>query len=77
MKYNLSLRVAIPFLIFVKSPNLVPILSIFLMFSKSIKTGRYLDERLTFGDIGATILKNFGLEKPDNLLGKPIEELFE
>ena len=47
------------------------------MFSKSIKAGRYLDERLTFGDIGATILKNFGLEKPDNLLGKPIEELFE
>ena len=49
----------------------------FLMFSKSIKTGRYLDERMTFGDIGATILKNFGLEKPDNLLGNPIEELFE
>ena len=48
-----------------------------LMFSKSIKNGRYLEERTTFGDIGATILKNFGLEKPDNLLGEPIEELFE
>ena len=48
-----------------------------LMFSKSIKNGRYLDERATFGDIGATILKNFGLEKPENLLGEPIEELFE
>ena len=48
-----------------------------LMFSKSIKNGRYLDERTTFGDIGATILKNFGLEKPENLLGEPIEELFE
>ena len=48
-----------------------------LMFSKSIKNGRYLDERTTFGDIGATILKNFELEKPENLLGEPIEELFE
>ena len=48
-----------------------------LMFSKSLKNGRYLDERTTFGDIGATILKNFGLEKPENLLGSPIEELFE
>ena len=48
-----------------------------LMFSPSLKKGRLLDERLTFGDIGATILKNFGLKKPDNLLGEPIEELFE
>ena len=48
-----------------------------LMFSKSIKTGRYLDERASFGDIGATILKNFNLAQPDYLLGEPIEELFE
>ena len=48
-----------------------------LMYSKSLKTGRYLNERMSFGDIGATILKNFGLAKPDNLLGEPIEELFE
>ena len=48
-----------------------------LMYSPSLKNGRYLDERTTFGDIGATILKNFGLEKPDYLLGKPIDELFE
>ena len=48
-----------------------------LMYSPSIKEGRYLDERVSFGDIGATILKNFGLEKPDYLLGEPIEELFE
>ena len=48
-----------------------------LMYSPSLKKGRLLDERLTFGDIGATILKNFGLKKPDNLLGEPIEELFE
>ena len=46
-----------------------------LMYSPSIKNGRHLEERETFGDIGATILKNFHLEKPDNLLGSPIEEL--
>ena len=48
-----------------------------LMYSKSIKTGRLLDERASFGDIGATIAKNFGLKMPDNLIGEPIEELFE
>ena len=48
-----------------------------LMYSKSIKTGRLLEERTSFGDIGATIAKNFGLKVPDNLVGKPIEELFE
>ena len=47
------------------------------MYSPSIKHGRYLDERTSFADIGATVLKNFGLEKPDYLLGEPIEELFE
>ena len=47
-----------------------------LMYSKSIKNGGYLDERTSFADIGATILKNFGLKKPENLLGTPIEELF-
>ena len=46
-----------------------------LMYSPSIKNGRYLDERECFGDIGATILKNFGLEKPKDLIGKPIEEV--
>ena len=49
----------------------------FLMYSPNIQHGRYLDERASFADIGATILKNFGLEKPDYLLGEPIEELFE
>ena len=48
-----------------------------LMYSPSIKNGRYLDERACFGDIGASILKNFGLEMPENLIGEPIEELFE
>ena len=46
-----------------------------IMYSKSIKNGQYLDERDSFGDIGATILDNFGLEKPNHLLGKPIKEV--
>ena len=46
-----------------------------LMYSPSIKNGRYLEERESFGDIGATILKNFNLDKPSNLVGKPMEEL--
>ena len=47
------------------------------MYSKSIKHGRKLDERASFGDIGATVLKNFGLKMPDNLIGTPIDELLE
>ena len=48
-----------------------------LMYSPSIKNGKYLEERATFADMGASILKNFGLEKRPSLLGEPIEELFE
>ena len=48
-----------------------------LMYSPSFKHGRLIDERVTFGDIGATILYNFHLEKPKTLLGEPIKELFE
>ncbi len=48
------------------------------MYSKSITSGRYLpQERSTYADIGATILSNFDLKKPDNLLGEPINEVFE
>ena len=47
------------------------------MYSKSIKTGRLLDERTSFGDIGATIAKNFELKLNADLIGEPIEELFE
>lgn len=47
-----------------------------LMYSPSFKKGRYLEERASFADIGMTILKNFKLTKPDNLIGEPIEELF-
>ena len=48
-----------------------------LMYSPSIKNGRYLEERSCFGDIGATILANFKLQKPNNLVGQPIEELLK
>lgn len=48
-----------------------------LMYSKSIKNGTLLEERSSFGDIGATILKNFSVDQPKNLIGKPIEELLK
>ncbi len=48
-----------------------------LMYSKSIQNGSYLEERGTFGDIGASVLANFNLTKPNNLIGDPIKELFE
>ena len=48
-----------------------------LMYSPSIKNGRYLEERATFADMGASILANFHLAKRPSLLGEPIDELFE
>ena len=48
-----------------------------LMYSPSFKNGRYLEERESFGDIGATIAKNFGLNMPANLVGKSIDELLK
>ena len=48
-----------------------------LMYSPSIKNGRYLEERECFGDIGATILENFGLKMPSNLVGKPMIEVLK
>src|SRR5574344_2131061 len=46
-----------------------------LVYSKSFKHGKYLEERSTFADIGGTILKNFNLKKSANEIGEPIEEL--
>lgn len=47
-----------------------------LVFSKSIKNGKKLNDRDSFADLGATILANFGLEKPESMvIGKNIEEL--
>ena len=46
-----------------------------IIYSKSLSGGVLLPERASFGDIGATVLENFKLKKPDNLLGSPIEEI--
>ena len=48
-----------------------------IMYSKSINGGGLLDERMSFADIGATILANFKIDKPENLLGSPIEEVLK
>lgn len=48
-----------------------------IMYSKSISDGSYLEERASFGDIGATILENFNLMMPTNLIGDPIVELLK
>jgi phosphopentomutase len=48
-----------------------------LMYSKSFTNGRYIEERSSFADMGATVLKNFKLNKPSNLIGKAIDEIFE
>jgi len=48
----------------------------FVIYSKSFKNGKCLDERNSFADIGATILDNFELDKPDNLIGASIKDLF-
>ena len=48
-----------------------------LIYSKSLSGGTLLEERESFADIGATILENFHITKPDNLLGKPIKEVLK
>lgn len=48
----------------------------FIAYSKSITNGRYLGDRQSFADIGATILDNFALDLPANLVGESIKELF-
>jgi phosphopentomutase len=51
----------------------VPLLS----YSPSYSKGCYLEERPDFGDIGATILENYKLSKPNNLIGTTIKELLQ
>ena len=43
-----------------------------IMYSKSFKVGKLLEKGDTFANIGATIIDNFDIEKPDDLLGKTI-----
>lgn len=47
----------------------------FIAYSPSFTKGRYLEERSSFADIGASILENFGLGKPEHLIGTPISEI--
>ncbi len=49
----------------------------FLAYSPCFQNGRKIPERTTFGDIGATVLKNFGVQPSPNEIGTPINEIFE
>ena len=46
----------------------------FLAYSPSMKAGGRLPEAETFGDIGATIVENFGLRMPEGTIGKSVLE---
>jgi phosphopentomutase len=48
-----------------------------LIFNSRFNNGRFLGERNSFADIGATILKSFDLKKHEGLIGEPIDEIFE
>ncbi|NLB48982.1 MAG: phosphopentomutase [Erysipelotrichia bacterium] len=47
-----------------------------IIYNTNFSNGSCLAERKSFADLGATVLKNFNLEKPNHLLGLPIEEIF-
>jgi phosphopentomutase len=47
----------------------------FLVYSPSINDGKYLEERSTFADMGATILANFGLKTEKPMIGSVIKEI--
>ena len=44
----------------------------FILYSKSFKEGKILEKGDTFANIGATIVDNFDIEIPEDLLGKSI-----
>lgn len=46
-----------------------------VIYSKKIKEGRFIGERKSFGDMGATILANFGLKKDKTQIGEVIKEI--
>jgi phosphopentomutase len=48
-----------------------------LVYSPSISKGKYLDERSSFADIGATILANFHLTKVQSMIGTSIDEILK
>ncbi len=43
-----------------------------IIYSSKIKDGQFIGETDSFADIGASILKNFDLEKPKYMIGNPI-----
>lgn len=43
-----------------------------LMYAKNLKTCKQINDANSFGTIGATILENFGLEKPADLIGQSV-----
>ena len=47
-----------------------------IIYSSKIKDGQFIGETDSFADIGASILKNFDLEKPKYMIGKPILKIF-
>ena len=47
-----------------------------IIYSSKIKYGQFIGETDSFADIGASILKNFDLEKPKYMIGKPILKIF-
>ena len=49
----------------------------FMCYSKSINNGGYIKERTSFGDIGATVLANFGVKPSENEIGEVVEELLK
>lgn len=47
-----------------------------IIYSSKIKDGQFIGETDSFADIGASILKNFDLEKPKYMIGKTILKIF-
>lgn len=47
-----------------------------IIYNKNFKEGKYLKERNTFADIGASVLYNFSLDKPNGLIGEVIKEIY-
>ena len=45
-----------------------------LIYSKAMRTARRLNDQESFAVVGATILDNFGLEKPEELIGTSLLE---
>ena len=48
-----------------------------LAYSPSISDGKYLDERSSFADIGATVLANYHLMKAPKMIGTSIAEILK